>query len=84
MEQPERSEVENEKAVAGPKLSPEQQELLQSLELSLQQAARGETRSVWEFLEELRLEQEAEANEHHIDSGVRIPTKETDQAISSS
>ncbi len=64
MEQPERSEVENEKAGAGPKLSPEQQELLRSLELSLQQAARGETRPAQEFLEEWRLEREAEANAH--------------------
>ena len=43
-------------------LTPEQRELLRSLERSFQQAARGETRCVWEFLEELRLEQEAEDN----------------------
>jgi len=84
MGQPERSNVENEKTETGPKLSPEQQDLLRSLEISIQQAVRGETRPVWEFLEELRLEREAEANEHHIDSGLRIPDKETDQAVSSS
>ncbi len=84
MGQPERSNVENEKTETEPKLSPEQQDLLRSLEISIQQAVRGETRPVWEFLEELRLEREAEANEHHIDSGLRIPDKETDQAVSSS
>ena len=43
-------------------LTPEQRELLQSLERSFQQAARGETRPAREFLEEWRLEREAEAN----------------------
>ncbi|MDE2819081.1 MAG: hypothetical protein OXN94_05965 [Chloroflexota bacterium] len=84
MGQPERSNVENEKTETEAKLSPERQDLLRSLEISIQQAVRGETRPVWEFLEELRLEREAEANKHHIDSGLRIPDKETDQAVSSS
>ena len=43
-------------------LTPEQRELLRSLERSFQQAARGETRPFLEFLEELRLEREAEDN----------------------
>ncbi len=43
-------------------LTPEQRELLRSLERSLEQSERGEYRSVWEFLEELRLEREAEDN----------------------
>ena len=46
-----------------PALTDEQQELVASLHRSFQQAARGETRSVWEFLEELRQEDEAAANE---------------------
>ena len=37
-------------------LTPEQKELLASLERSFQQAARGETRPAREFLEELRQE----------------------------
>ena len=44
-------------------LTAEQQELVASLHRSFQQAARGETRSVWEFLEELRQEDEAADNE---------------------
>ncbi len=43
-------------------LTPEQRQLLRSLERSLEQSERGEYRSVWEFLEELRLEREAEDN----------------------
>lgn len=43
-----------------PNLSPEQLDLLRSLHKSFQQAARGETRPFREFLEELRLEREAE------------------------
>ncbi len=39
-------------------LTPEQKELLASLERSFQQAARGETRPFEELLEELRLERE--------------------------
>lgn len=46
-------------------LNEKQRELLRSLERSFQQAARGETRCVWEFLEELQLEQEAEDNASH-------------------
>lgn len=46
-----------------PALTAEQQELVASLHRSFQQAARGETRSVWEFLEELRQEDEAAGNE---------------------
>ena len=42
-----------------PALTAEQQEIVESLHRSFQQAARGETRSVWEFLEELRQEEEA-------------------------
>ncbi len=48
-------------------LSEEQRELLRSLHKSFQQAARGETRPAREFLEELRLEREAEENASHID-----------------
>ncbi len=43
-------------------LTPEQRELLCSLYKSFQQAARGETRPAREFLEEWRVEREAEAN----------------------
>ena len=43
-------------------LTPEQRELLRSLHKSFQQAARGETRPAREFLEEWRLEREAEEN----------------------
>ena len=43
-------------------LTPEQRELLRSLHKSFRQAARGETRPAREFLEEWRLEREAEAN----------------------
>ena len=43
-------------------LSPEQRDLLRSLHRSFQQAARGETRPAREFLEEWRLEREAEAH----------------------
>ena len=39
-------------------LNTEQRELLRSLHKSFQQAARGETRPAWEFLEEWRLERE--------------------------
>lgn len=46
-----------------PNLTAEQRELLDSLHKSFQQAARGETRPAREFLEEWRLEREAEANE---------------------
>ncbi len=46
-----------------PALTAEQQELVAALHRSFQQAARGETRSVWEFLEELRQEDEAAGNE---------------------
>ena len=67
-----------------PNLSPEQQELLRSLERSLQQVARGETRPVAEFLEELRLEREAEANDNQIVDGIRSPDPETPQEVSSS
>lgn len=67
-----------------PNLSPEQQELLRSLDRSLQQVARGETRPVSEFLEELRLEREAEANDHQIVDGIRSPDPETSQEVSSS
>lgn len=67
-----------------PNLSPEQQELLRSLERSLQQVARGETRPVGEFLEELRLEREAEANDNQNVDGVRSPNPETPQEVSSS
>ena len=42
------------------RLNPEQRELLRSLERALDESERGEYRSVWEFLEELRLEREAE------------------------
>jgi len=45
-----------------PALNAEQRELLRSLHRSFQQAARGETRPAREFLEEWRLEREAEAN----------------------
>ena len=45
-----------------PALNAEQRELLGSLHRSFQQAARGETRPAKEFLEEWRLEREAEAN----------------------
>ncbi len=54
-----------------------QQELLCSLERSSQQVARGETRPVGEFLEELRLEREAEANDNPIVDGIRSPDSET-------
>ncbi|MDE2750439.1 MAG: hypothetical protein OXI34_15895 [Chloroflexota bacterium] len=43
-------------------LNPEQRALLRSLHRSFQQAARGETRDFLEFLQELRLEREAEEN----------------------
>ena len=43
-------------------LTPEQRDLLRSLHRSFQQAARGETRPAREFLEEWRLEREAEDN----------------------
>ena len=43
-------------------LNAEQRALLRSLHKSFQQAARGETRPAREFLEEWRLEREAEAN----------------------
>lgn len=45
-----------------PNLTAEQRALLDSLHKSFQQAERGETRSAREFLEEWRLEREAEAN----------------------
>ena len=45
-----------------PELTAEQRELLDSLHKSFQQAERGETRPAREFMEELRLEREAEAN----------------------
>ena len=54
-----------------------QQELLCSLERSSQQVARGETRPVGEFLEELRLEREAESNDNPIVDGIRSPDSET-------
>ena len=54
-----------------------QQELLCSLERSSLQVARGETRPVGEFLEELRLEREAEANDNPIVDGIRSPDSET-------
>ena len=44
-------------------LTPEQRELLRSLHLSFQQAARGETRPAREFMEEWRLEREAKSAE---------------------
>ena len=43
-------------------LNEQQRELLSSLHKSFQQAARGETRPFREFLQELRLEREAETN----------------------
>ena len=43
-------------------LTEEQRALIRSLHKSFQQAARGETRPAREFLEEWRLEREAEAN----------------------
>ena len=43
-----------------PELNEDQLELLASLERAFQQAERGETRCVWEFMEEWRLEREAE------------------------
>ena len=43
-------------------LNAEQRALLRSLHKSFQQAARGETRPAREFLEEWRLEREAETN----------------------
>ena len=48
-------------------LNPEQRELLRSLERAFEQAERGETRPAAEFLEEWRLEREAEesANNSH-------------------
>ena len=48
-------------------LTAEEKELIESLHRSFQQAARGETRPVEEFLEELRLERETEENAGHID-----------------
>ena len=45
-----------------PDLTAEQQDLLASLHKSFQQAARGEFRPFREFMRELRLEREAEAN----------------------
>ena len=43
-------------------LNAEQRALLRSLHKSFQQAARGETRPAREFLEEWRLESEADTN----------------------
>ena len=51
-----------------PNLSPEQRDLLRSLHKSFQQAARGETRPFREFLDELRLEREAEENAANTDA----------------
>ena len=45
-----------------PNLTADQRELLDSLHKSFQQAERGETRPAREFLEEWRLEREAEEN----------------------
>ena len=49
-------------------LTPEQRDLLRSLHRSFQQAARGETRPFREFLEEWRLEREAEENATNTDA----------------
>ena len=37
-------------------LTPEQRELVRSLDISWDQAERGDTHCIWEFLEELRSE----------------------------
>lgn len=58
----------SETVAAAAELTPEQKELLASLERSFQQAARGETRDFLEFLEELRLEREAEDNADNSDT----------------
>ena len=50
-----------------PDLNEEQRALLRSLHKSFQQAERGEMRPAREFLEELRLEREAEERAAHID-----------------
>lgn len=61
-----------DQAVAPPADQPdqtaEQQELLDSLHRSFQQAARGETRPFREFLREFRLEREAEENASNTDA----------------
>ena len=62
----ERNAIEEEQV----ELTPEQRELVRSLEISWAQAEQGETRSVWEFLEELRREDEAEANASNADARV--------------
>lgn len=51
-------------------LNEQQRELLRSLHKSFQQAARGETRPFREFMQELRLEREAEENAANTDVGV--------------
>ena len=53
-----------------PDLTAEQRELLDSLHRSFQQAARGEFRPAREFMEELRLEREAEDNASRNDARV--------------
>ena len=51
-------------------LTPEQRELVRSLEISWAQAERGETICFWEMLEELEREREAESDANQIDARV--------------